>query len=269
MCQMVATLAVFSSCAATSLKGVHEIVHRNVAFSHIKGRDLCLDLYVPETRTPPPVVIWFHGGGWKYGDKRSHLFVRELTRYGFAVASVQYRLTWSAKWPAQRDDCLAAIDWMRDHGREYGIDPRRIGLSGSSAGGHLAALAGVLERVPRVKAVVAMYPPTDMTALSAHYRDKRLFNLIVQLFGAPYEKTARQAKESSPVNFVTSHAPPFLLIHGDWDIVVPAEQSREFDRKLREAGVESHLLILHGRLHGFPLDESMLRRVAFFFKEHL
>ncbi len=262
-----AALATISSAAVVFAP--QETSFRNVPFSRPNGRNICLDLYVPRASAPSPVVVWFHGGGWKYGDKRIRILVRGLTRCGFAVASAQYRLTWSAKWPAQREDSLAAIDWLRAHGKEYGVDGRRIGLSGASAGGHLAALAGVLEKTPRVKAVAVFYPPTDMTALSAHYRDDRQFNLIVQLFGAPYEKTARQAAESSPVNFITRRTPPFLFIHGDGDIVVPVDQSRKMDRLLREAGIESHLIVLRGKMHGFELDEALLRKVAIFFKVHL
>jgi acetyl esterase/lipase len=263
-------VAVFASgCVAAPLRGMHETVYPNLAFSHPHGRNLGLDLYVPPAPKPPPVVVWFHGGAWKYGDKRLRVMVHPLTRSGFAVASVQYRLSWSAKWPAQRDDALAAIDWLRAHGREYGIDPSRIGLAGESAGGHLAALAGVLEGAPRVRAVVAMYPPTDLTKLSARYREAQNLNLVVQLFGAPYEKTARQADEASPVNFVTPHAPPFLFIHGEWDELVPLEQSREMDRKLCAAGVESQLIVVPHALHGFSLNAPLQRKVADFFRKHL
>jgi acetyl esterase/lipase len=224
---------------------------------------------VPATEKPPPLVVWFHGGAWKFGDKRRRVFAHQLTKYGIAVAAVQYRLSWSAHWPAQRDDALAAVDWLQAHGRAYGVDSKRMGLAGESAGGHLAALAGVLEGVPRIRAVAALYPPTDMTALSKRYRKARYVNMIVDLFGAPYEKTARQQAESSPVNFVTPHSPPFLFIHGQWDEVVPLEQSREMNRKLRGAGVESHLIVVDRAMHGFRPNGVLQRKIADFFQKHL
>ena len=248
---------------------VPEKVFRDVTYATHDGNFLKLDLYVPADRQSPPIVLWFHGGGWRYGDKRFNFRIRELTSYGIAVATVQYRLSWSAKWPAQRDDCLAALSWMRAHGKEYGVNPARLGLSGESAGGHLAALLGVLNGKQRIKAVVAMYPPTDMERLAWRYRKDWYFGPVAQLFGGPYEKSRDEAIKASPIHYVSRRSPPFLFIHGDHDILVPVDHSIRMHQQLLKAGAESHLIIMHDYIHGFRLDDDRLKAVAEFFQAHL
>ena len=131
-----AALAAFSGCAAYGPTRQGEAVHRDVIYAEREGRSLHLDLYLPPRSTKPaPVVVWFHGGSWKYGDKGFSLQVRDLTRQGFAVASVQYRLIRQDRWPAQIEDATAAVDWLRANAGRYGLDGKRIGLSGESAGG--------------------------------------------------------------------------------------------------------------------------------------
>ncbi len=246
-----------------------ESIYRDLVFSRPGGRDLLLDLYVPHTASPPPVVIWWHGGAWQYGDRRWRFFVRGLTRYGIAVATAQYRLSLSAQWPAQKDDAFAALRWMQKHGRDYGVDPSRLAVSGDSSGGHLASLVAVTEGRRQIKAVFAMYPVTNVTELALRYQKYKHLNLITQLFGGPYEKTIRQMTAASPVNFVSRDTPPFLIFHGDRDIVVPIEESREMDAALRRHGVESHLVVMPGLIHGFHLDEKHFKIAADFLKAHL
>jgi acetyl esterase/lipase len=257
-----------AGCAACGSGKSGVEITRNIVFSRPDGLPLALDLYVPKAEKPLPVVVWIHGGGWKIGSKNFRLLVRDLTKDGFAVASIDYRLSRRAKWPAQREDCIAAIRWLRENGAEYRIDPTRMALSGDSAGGHLSALIGLKEGKPKIRAVVALYPPTDLVKLGEHYINEK-HNLIVQLFGGSFEKTRAAAADASPVNHISDNAPPFLIIHGDRDTMVPLDQSTDLAARLREAGIESRLVVLKGRGHAFGLDRERLDEVAAFLRQSL
>lgn len=253
----------FAGCAACGSGKSKVEITRDIVYSRPDGRPVALDLYVPKSEKLLPVVVWIHGGGWKIGSKSFRLLVRDLTKDGFAVASIDYRTSRRAKWPAQREDCMAAIRWLRENGAAYRIDPTRMALSGDSAGGHLSALIGLEEGKPKIRAVVALYPPTDLVKLGEHYIDET-HNLIVQLFGDSFEKTRDVAAEASPVNHISENAPPFLIIHGDRDRMVPLDQSTDLNRRLHKAGIESRLVVLKGRGHAFGLDRERLDGVAAF-----
>lgn len=247
---------------------VEERAFRDVVYARPKGDALKLDLYVPQTTKPPPVIVWFHGGGWKYGDKRYRLLIRDLTREGFAVATVEYRLSSRAKWPAQRDDCLAALHWLRSQQSTLGIDANRMGLAGDSAGGHLAALLGLMEGTPRIGAVFAIYPPTDLVVLADQHGNQPT-SLLTELFGGTVAEKLREAFEAGPVNFVDAKDPPFLFLHGDRDDVVPLNQSEILRDKLRDAGIAADLIVVKGRGHAFTLDRQQLSAAAAFFRRYL
>lgn len=242
--------------------------YANLAYSAPRGKQLRLDLYVPTGVKQPPLIVWFHGGGWRYGDKRIRFFLRDLTSQGFAVATVQYRLTWSAHWPAQREDCLAAIRWLRSNADRYGYRQDGMGLGGDSAGGHLAALVGLLEKKTRIKAVATLYPVTDLLELGEIFRSNPR-NLLVRLFGAPFDATRNQAIEASPVNHVSRRAPAFLFIHGDADQTVPLAQSEKLSRLLKAKGVASELIVVRGKGHGFSPDEKMMTTITSFYEREL
>ncbi|HEX4086457.1 MAG TPA: alpha/beta hydrolase [Chthoniobacteraceae bacterium] len=262
---IVAAIALLSGCASITPPPHGESILRNLVYAHRPTGDLHLDLYLPAQPAPHPLVIWIHGGGWKYGDKGWMLYVRKLTRYGFAVASVQYRLSYTAKYPAQIEDCRAALHWLEETGPAYGLDRRHYFLSGASAGGHLAAL--LAEEVGRreIKAVCVLYPATDLTGFG---NQQAKHGYLPDLLGGTVIEKRALAEDASPVNHVTADAPPFLFFHGDKDGLVPLEQSRELDQKLRAAGVESHLVVVAGKGHGFPLTDAQLREVAAFFRQH-
>ena len=262
--------AVFTSGCATYGPARHgETIYPNVVYAVQAGKKLHVDLYVPRTSRPAPVIVWIHGGGWKYGDKGYHLSVRELTDEGFAIASVQYRLLRAAPWPAQVEDCEQALAWIRNNGRSYGIDPTRMALAGESAGGHLAALIGTRETRRRVKEVLAMYPPTDLLLMGRRYAQYGRFSVFSQMFGGPNVTRRAEARAASPVTYVRRDSPPFLVYHGAKDWLVPPEQSEALDAALRKAGVESHLVIVPEKGHAFSLDRAQLREVAAFFHRHL
>ncbi len=257
-----------AGCAAYGPARAGEKIHRNVRFASPQGHDLHMDLYVPKNVGPAPVVTWIFGGSWRIGSKGYHVNMRDLPRYGIAVAAIQYRLSGTAKYPAQLEDCRAALRWLRAHGGAYGIDPGRIGLSGESSGGHLAALLGTMEGAPAIRAVCALYPPTDLVSLGRRYAGPEKPSGIERLLGGPIEQKLALAAAASPVTHVRPGAPPFLLIHGDRDELVPLAQSRELHRHLRQSGVESRLVIVPGKPHWFLLEERQLMEVARFFQNH-
>ncbi len=256
------------SCAAYAPPRKGEKIYRNVLFASPQGQALHMDLYVPQSDKPAPVVLWIFGGSWKFGSKGFHVNVRDLTGSGIAVAAIQYRLSGTAPYPAQLEDCRAAAQWLRTNGLQYGIDPQRIGVSGESAGGHLAALLGTIEGAPRIRAVCALYPPTDLVTLGRKYASPEKLSNIDKLLGGPIESKLALAAEGSPVNHVSPASPPFLLIHGAQDTLVPLEQSEKLQRKLTRAGVESRLIVVPGKGHWFVLDEQQVGEVAKFFQSH-
>ncbi|MEP6668707.1 MAG: alpha/beta hydrolase [Chthoniobacter sp.] len=256
-------------CAAYGPPHAGERTYRDLVFAEPGGHPLRMDVYVPQSSQPVPVVMWIFGGSWKIGSKGYHVNLRDLTRSGIAVASIEYRLSGTAKYPAQLDDCETALRWLQTHGRSLGLDPRRIGVSGESAGGHLAALLGTVEGTPRIRAVCALYPPTDLVSLGRKYANPKGPSDIERLLGGPIEHKLTLAAAASPVNHVSSSSPPFLIIHGARDELVPLEQSRELQRRLTQAHVPSRLIVVPGKGHWFLLDARQLNEVAEFFRSHL
>ena len=227
-----------------------------------------MDLYVPRSAKPVPVVVWIFGGSWRFGSKGFHVNVRDLTRHGIAVASIQYRLSDKAVYPAQLDDCRTAVQWLRDNSSRYGLDPKRIGVSGESAGGHLAALLGTTEGSPKIRAVFAMYPPTDLVELSGESKSSDEPSDIEKLLGGPIQQKLALAAEASPVTHVSATSPPFLIIHGARDELVSIAQSEKLIRRLSRARVEANLIVLRDQDHWFSLNSDQVATVADFFHRH-
>jgi acetyl esterase/lipase len=260
---------VMTGCADHSPAHPHECIHRDILFASPGGHDLHMDLYVPETpHHDAPVVVWIFGGSWKFGSKAYHVNVRELTKSGIAVASIQYRLSGTAKYPAQLDDCRTAVQWLRENGKRYGIDPQRIGVSGESAGGHLAALLGTTEGKSRIRAVFALFAPADLVALSHHKTGLYHSNAIEKLLGGPVEQKQELAREANPITHVSASSPPFLIMHGARDKIVPPEQSLELERALVRAHVEVRRIVVPDKGHWFRLNAEQLDEVARFFQAH-
>lgn len=257
-----------AGCAAYGPPRAGEKIHRNVVFASPQDHDLRMDMYVPQRDKPVPVVVWIFGGSWKFGSKGFHVNVRDLVRSGIAVASIQYRMSGTAVYPAQLDDCRAAVQWLRENGSRFGIDPQRIGISGESAGGHLAALVGTVEGSPRIRAVCALYPPTDLVTLGRQYARPGKLGSIEKLLGGPIEQKLALAGEASPVNRASGSSPPFLIIHGTRDQLVPLAQSQALQRKLMRANVEARLIVVPDQGHWFRLDETQMAEVSRFFQTH-
>jgi acetyl esterase/lipase len=248
-----------------------------------------LDLYIPKDHPPGkklPLVIWVHGGGWSGGDKSENMWM-QIAKGGFAAASINYRLTDEAQFPAQIFDVKAAVRWLRAHAAEYDIDPKRIGAWGASAGGHLVALLGTSDGTKelegdegnpkfssRVQAVCDYFGPTDFV----NVLDQRERNtgkapaepLVDKLLGGSPTERPEQARLASPVTFVTRHAPPFLIVHGDQDPLVPFQQSEELAETLKKHGVECSLIVVRGGGHGgFKGRPDLYPTVIDFFKNKL
>lgn len=247
-------------------------IHRDLAYAEPDGLPLRLDLYVPAGACPVPVCVYLHGGGWLRGSRTDRAAERlvPLARTGIAVAAVEYRLSDRASFPAQLDDARAAVRWLRAHGAEFGVDARRVGAWGASAGGHLAALLGLCpdrgDDVPgngSVQAVVTWFPPTDLLSrdqdepegppppfltgpLPTPSFEARLLGL------ASTEDDPALARNASPLTHVHEGAPPFLIMHGDRDGLIPSAHSRRLFRALRARNVDATLLLLAGADHEDP-----------------
>jgi acetyl esterase/lipase len=244
------------------------VVPRNpapVAIETMQYADgLMLDFYRPAGTaaggSPRPCVIVIHGGSWLHGNRLDDGTKRWLNDWlaglGYAVASIDYRLSPQFKWPAQRDDLLAAVRFLREHAAALGIDGDRLVLLGRSAGGQIATAAAYAEVIPGVRGIVDIYGPTDFFRtweVATHPRslDHR-YNLELFLGGSP--ETARAAYESaSGAMLVTPRAPPTLILHGTLDINVFVEQAEMLDRKLAAAGVPHALVSLPWAGHAFDL----------------
>jgi len=250
-------------------------IHRDLVYKTVNGAVLTLDLYCPEKFSGAlPVIIYIHGGGWRRGRKEKCPAVG-LVQDGYAVASIDYRLTSTALFPAQIEDCKAAVRWLRANAAKYNLDADRIGVWGHSAGGHLAALLGTSGGVPelegsgdnmqyssQVQAVCDSAGPTDLLAMT-NLGPKRTF-AIEGLLGGPLEKDKAKAIAASPIHYVSKDDPPFLIVHGEGDRTVPVEQSQRLYEELRKAGVNATLKILPHVGHQAVLMDAVKDAEVFF-----
>lgn len=269
------------------------VAHRDIVFNERAGRQLQLDLYVPETASvePTPVVLFLFGGGWERGNR--HQMIRfgllDYPQRGIAVATADYSYIHEAIFPAQIEDVEAAIRWVRDNAAAFNLDDDRIGVIGPSAGGHLAALAGTANRPGErdvataqgvrtdVQAVVNFYGPTDFSQGDAHrLPDADPWNAPdsrpSRLLGAPIDEVPGRVAAANPITYVDGSEPPFLIIHGEKDALVPLHQSQILQQALEAAGVESELLVIEGGDHGFGGDfysSLPMDRMDAFFELHL
>ncbi|MCX7750582.1 MAG: alpha/beta hydrolase [Candidatus Bipolaricaulota bacterium] len=264
-------------------------VLRDLAYARVGGKSLRLDLHLPRRAEGAriPVVVWIHGGGWRGGDKAGTP-APEVLGEGYAVASINYRLSPEAPFPAQIHDCKAAVRWLRAHADRYGLDPDRIGVWGSSAGGHLAALLGTsggvaelegavgehLDQESRVQAVCDFFGPADLLALlePGAWSAPTALSAVSLLLGGPVAERVELARLASPVAHVSPDDPPFLIVHGDRDATVPLDQSERLHRALTASGVSSTLHVVRGAGHGIPelrRDPAVDPLIRAFFDRHL
>jgi acetyl esterase/lipase len=232
---------------------------KDVTYCTMDGLDQKLDVYYPKAGGPWPVFLYVHGGSWRELDKAEGEGWRYLNDSGFLVASLNYRLATSdIKFPAMIEDIKCAVRYLRAHAGEYHLNPEKFGVLGASAGGHLAALLGTtdikagfetgqyLEQSSRVQAVVTMSGLSDFTVPV----EGGVSMAIYYAFGALAGTNPSLLAPASPVTYITPDDPPFLILHGDEDGVVPIEQATILDDKLKTAGVPSTLVIVKGGDHG-------------------
>jgi acetyl esterase/lipase len=235
-----------------------------VAGGHERQR---LDLYLPATGSRWPLVVAIHGGAFRMGSKEGEPAGVFVAR-GFAVAAINYRLSQHAIFPAQIEDCKAAVRWLRANAARYGYDPERVASYGASAGGHLAAMLGTTGDVKafdvgadagvssRVQAAVDFFGPTDFLQMDAHRASAEAMvhdtpdSPESQLVGGPIQDNPDKAARANPITYVTKDDPPFLIVHGDADLLVPHDQSVLLDRALRKAGVRVRFVTIPGGPHG-------------------
>lgn len=247
-------------------------IERDVVFAVAEGVELKLDVYRPELPDPLPAILFVHGGGWVGGDKRGMgSFARYFAERGYVGFAVNYRLAPEFKFPAQIEDVKCAVRWIRQHAAEYNVDPDRIGALGTSAGGHLVALLGVTdgseglegecgdpEISSRLQAVVPYFGPMDLDKLLTG--TTRGSQRAMALFGTSCEANPEPCQKASPITYVSSDDPPFMLVHGTRDPVVPFEQSVLMQQALQTAGVEAQLVPIEGAGHGWPIDSPYGRQ---------
>lgn len=263
----------------------------NVAYVEGGHERQKLDVYVPPRekgdRTKPKLIVWIHGGGWRAGDKSNPPALYFLNE-GYAVASVNYRFSEHAIFPAQIEDCKTAIRFLREKAEEYGYDASRIGVWGASAGGHLVSLLGTAgdakelegpdlysDQSSQVQAVCNYFGPTDFVNIDKHMTPvvkldwKGPDSLVAQLLGGPLADRQELAKKASPIAYVTKDDPPFLTFHGDQDALVPLGQAEALHEALEQVDVENELIVMKGRGHEMFGDPVSRAKVFAFFQRTL
>lgn len=252
-----------------------------------------LDLMLPKepASKPLPVIVFIHGGGWRGGSK--HNGVRKISEAvatgNYAGVSINYRLSSESKWPAQIHDCKAAVRWVRANAEKYNLDPEKIGIWGSSAGGHLVAMLGTSADViamdgslgsnfalsSAVTCVVNFFGPADLTTIEKDAGEGAVMRYnapdspMSLLLGYTAASNPEGAAAASPITYITQDDPPFLLVHGTKDPVIPYVQSVTFNAVLKKAGINSILLSVTGGGHGKGFGEDVNQSVFRFFDHHL
>ena len=263
-------------------------VERDLVYANVADRALKLDLYLPRgIEASPPLIVWVHGGAWRAGSK-DRCPILWLISEGYAVASINYRLSQEAPFPAQIHDCKAAIRWLRSRSARHGYSAERIGVAGASAGGHLVALLGTsggvkpLEgRVGQaeksssdVQAVVDLFGPSNFLAMIGQPSEidhAAPDSPESRLIGGPIEQHPGRVRGVNPITYVSEDDPPFLILHGSKDRIVPPSQSFLLNEALTAAGIETSLHFLEGAGHGGRrfFAEAQRDRMVHFFDRHI
>ncbi|RYX80912.1 alpha/beta hydrolase [bacterium] len=248
-------------------------IYRNLAYvpkGHVRQK---LDLYVPAALSGSPtylrpLIVYIHGGAFMYGDKNSSFLPTRMLSRGYALASLNYRLSGDARFPAQIQDCKAAVRWLRAHAKQYGLDSTRIVAWGESAGGNLAALLGTTGRTKSldvganrgyssaVQGVVDYYGPTDFLQMDAYRRPGTAMHDPAnspesRLIGGPIQQNKAKVARANPITYISSMTPPFFIAHGGDDRIVPYSQSTLLYVALGKAQVKAAFHPVIGADHGF------------------
>jgi len=261
---------------------------KELTFATVDGTDLKLDLMLPKAGAAPAgLIVWVHGGAWR-GGSRKGCDLKGMVEQGWAVASLDYRLSTVARFPAQIYDIKAAIRFLRAHAKDYGYSPTRFVVAGSSAGGHLAALVGVTNgdgllegnegdfphESSKVQAMVVLYGASNLTTIlkqsTPHGLEMRKPALDLFLGGQP-EAVPELARQASPVFQVDPSDPPLLLMHGDQDPQMPSNQAHELQGAYEKLNLPVVFKVMHGSGHGGPAftEPASLALIDQFLREHL
>ena len=253
----------------------------NIPYADTDNPRQQIDLFLPRKQIddkPLPIVAFIHGGGWRNGSRRSGLsFIGPIVQTGkYIGASIGYRLTDEAIWPAQIHDCKAAIRWLRANAEQYGADSKKIIVAGSSAGGHLVAMLGTsgdvqelegnlgnhVDKSSRVDGVVNFFGPSDLASMGGWHNNSDSPESL--LLGGTVPENKKIARAASPITYASEDDPPFLTIHGTNDSVVPFEQSAQLTKALQKAGAFAQLIPIEGGGHGRPRLRELDDRIQLF-----
>lgn len=258
-------------------------VHKDIEYARVGDRPLLLDLYVPAQQTGPlPGLIFIHGGGWKSGHKEDYrIYPQRFAAKGYVAATIEYRLSDEATYPAAVHDAKAAVRWMRTEAETWQVDPERLGVIGASAGAHLAMMVAYSSDVPRldgpsrhpgvssrVHAVVNLYGPTDLTSDFVR-KNEQAGGLTRRFLGGSLDDRMELYQEASPVRYVSPDDPPTLILHGTIDDLVPIDQADLLAAKLGEAGVPYVYDRLPGWPHAMDLSQAVNDRCVWFLERFL
>ena len=265
------------------------IIERDIVYATNGDRKMLLDVYRPKSDNPLPLVIWFYGGAWDWGDKdRSNALVPMISR-GYAIAGVTYTKSREEVFPAVINDCRAAVSFLRLNAKRFNLDPKRFGAAGESSGGHLTALLATTgdsnefmkhpvtqKASSAIQAASPWCGPTDFLKLNdvkASQDYSRKHSAPSRLIGAPIKEAPEKCRKANPITYVSKGDPPCFIVHGDKDFVVPMNQSELLHSALKKAGVPSTLHVVEGGGHGFskvtPANDEIVKKVMDFFDRRL
>jgi len=260
------------------------ILYGNIPYANDTLKKHLLDIYLPPTgKSSYPLIVWFHGGAWMLNDKYADMdYMRSTLKAfvdsGYAVASIDYRYSTTAIFPAQIQDCNQAVEFLYQNAAKYKLDHDRIALIGFSAGGHLASLLALSNnnyvndfyptgKKPhfKIRLMLDFYGPSDFSTLKGDdFKDPR--NPLSLLLGGIVTDNPAKAKKASPITYVDKNDPPFLIVQGEKDESVNPDQSRLLSSRLTAVGVKNELIIVPGAPHfGVMFDAAYIREKIFSF----
>ena len=239
--------------------------YKDIVYATVDGKELRLDIYVPPGTASSRLLIWVHGGAWRSGTKES--VPKVFVENGFAVASLDFRQSTEARFPAQVNDIKAAIRFLRAKASEYGYKGDKFAIAGSSSGGHLAALVGVSNGNKELEGTVGNYlnQSSHVQAIVDYFGASNLMTILSQstpfglnmrrpalklLLGASPDSVKTLAQLASPVMHVDKSDPPLLIFHGDLDPQMPINQSHELEGQYKKLGLDVEFDVVHGAAHG-------------------
>ncbi len=250
--------------AIPSAKAANKVI-KDIEFASVQGQSLKLDLYLPAKPKGSGLVVWIHGGGWR-GGSRKKCFINWLPEQGYSVASISYRLSSVAKFPAQLHDCKGAVRWLRSNAPKYGYNQKKIFVAGASAGGHLTALmattsghkllegrtGGNLDQSSSISAAIDYYGATDFILRSKTQpsRANKKGSVVYDLLGGGAHEKVTAAKQASACYHVSKDDPPLLVFHGTNDKTVLFDQSQAIEAKYKKEGLSIRFHAIQGAGHG-------------------